>query len=150
MRKGLKRKTYQNLPSLICVEFCPYLGLNHRHHDLKESALRPRPTRCMRYIKWGGNFPMSKSFDHIFLLYSTRLEIKKFLAAWQKSYLKMVNKVIFLIFTIISNCIWWVRFYNALWMKDSHNCHEIFGEFCKYGGIYSLLFHFVYVSNSAI
>ncbi len=43
MRKGLKRKTYQNLPSLICVEFCPYLGSNHRHHDLKESALRPRP-----------------------------------------------------------------------------------------------------------
>ncbi len=38
MRKGLKRKTYQNLPSLICVEFCPYLGSNHRHHDLKESA----------------------------------------------------------------------------------------------------------------
>ncbi len=43
MRKGLKRKTHQNLSSLICVEFCPYLGSNHRHHDLKASALRPRP-----------------------------------------------------------------------------------------------------------
>ncbi len=39
MRKGLKRKTYQNLPSLTCVEICPYEGSNHRrHHDLKECA----------------------------------------------------------------------------------------------------------------
>ncbi len=27
MRKGLKRKTYQNLPSLICVEFLPISGI---------------------------------------------------------------------------------------------------------------------------
>jgi hypothetical protein len=36
MRKGLKRNTYQNLSSLICVEFCPYEESNHRHHDLKD------------------------------------------------------------------------------------------------------------------
>jgi hypothetical protein len=80
MRKGLKRKTYQNLPSLICVEFCPYLGSNHRHHDLEESALRPRPNSLLQQQYWfalslasrksqekfGKNETVQKTFTSIF------------------------------------------------------------------------------------
>jgi hypothetical protein len=60
MRKGLKRKTHQNLPSLICVEFCPYKGSNHRHHDLKQRV-------------WS----RSTQFGHIAELYKFELVMQK-------------------------------------------------------------------------
>jgi hypothetical protein len=62
MRKGLKRKTYQNLPSLICVEFCPYLGSNHRHHDLKESAETKLVAIWISIASFSINFEIPKPF----------------------------------------------------------------------------------------